>query len=154
MEEQFGQIKKLLEKNGIEYMAREHAPVYTSEDAARIRGEELKTGVKALIFKSKNDFFLALVSGDKKIDTKKLRLMTGDDMHLANPQDVLECTGCEIGSVHPIGNLMKVKYVYADKRIFENEFVNFNAGLHTVSIRMRSKDLKKVVNPEIADYAK
>lgn len=154
MQEQFEQIKNLLDSNSIKYKVSEHAPVYTSEDAARIRGEDVRTGVKALIFKCSEGFILCLIPGDRKIDMKKLKALIKSDAHLASAEEVLEATGCEIGSVHPIGSIMDVDKTYADRRIFDNEYVNFNAGLHTVSIRMRSKDFMKLVKPEVADYAR
>ncbi|MBI2172785.1 MAG: hypothetical protein HYT73_01060 [Candidatus Aenigmarchaeota archaeon] len=153
MQTQFESIKRLLDEKRMKYEVSEHEPVYTSEDAARIRGEDIKTGVKALVFKGKNEFFLALVSGDKKIDMKKLKVIIKSDAHLASPQEVLKVCGCEIGSVHPVGTLMNLK-TYADRRILDNEYVNFNAGLHTASIRMKSRDFLSLVKPEIVDYAK
>ncbi len=153
MQRQFESIKRLLDKKGMEYEVSEHEPVYTSEDAARIRGEDIKTGVKALIFKTKNSFIMCLVPGDRKIDMKKLKAIINSDAHLASPEEVLECTGCEIGSVHPVGTLMSLK-TYADRRIFENEYVNFNAGLHTVSIRMKSSDFMRLISPGVVDYAR
>ncbi|MBI2579737.1 MAG: hypothetical protein HYW27_02440 [Candidatus Aenigmarchaeota archaeon] len=154
MKEQFEGIKRLLDERGLRYEVSEHEPVYTSQDAARIRGEDIRTGVKALIFKTKDSFILCLVPGDRKIDMKKMKAVIKGDAHLANPQEVLECTGCEVGSVHPIGAIMDVGRTYADKRILDNEYVNFNAGLHTASIRMKSKDFMDIVKPEIVDYSR
>ena len=172
MQEQLDEIKRLLDSRGIKYETSEHEPVYTSEDAARIRGEELKTGAKALIFsiskayrnleedpllhrfKAGKEFILCIVPGNMKIDTKKLKeILSCRDVRMATPEEVLRVSGCEIGSVHPIGNIMGLK-TYADRRLFDNEYVNFNAGLHTTSIRMRSKDFLEIVKPEIVDYAR
>jgi len=41
-----------------------------------------------------------------------------------------------------------------DSSILENDMVNFNAGLHTVSIQMRVKDLIKAVRPVVKDFSK
>ena len=154
MQIQFESVKRLLDESGLRYEISEHEPVYTSEDAARIRGEDIRTGAKALIFKSKDSFVLCIVPGDRKIDMKKLKAITRcKDVRMATPEEVLKVSGCEIGSVHPVGTLMGLK-TYADKRIFDNEYVNFNAGLHTASIRMKSRDFVELVKPEIVDYAR
>jgi len=104
---QLRQVKELLDQNGIAYKVSEHSPVYTSEQAAKVRGIELKTGVKALVFKTEQgSFILGLIAADKKMDVKKLAKIVGTrKLELASPQDVLKVTGCEIGSVHPFGNL-------------------------------------------------
>ena len=43
--------------------------------------------------------------------------------------------------------------VYFDKSVVENEVVAFNAGSHTRSIKMKAKDLVRVVNPVIGEFS-
>src|SRR3989344_5988513 len=112
MQEQLDEIKRLLDSRGIKYETSEHEPVYTSEDAARIRGEELKTGAKALIFsiskayrnleedpllhrfKAGKEFILCIVPGNMKIDTKKLNeILSCRDVRMAPPEEVLNVSG-------------------------------------------------------------
>jgi len=152
---EFKSVKALLGRRGIPYEVLEHAPVYTSEHAAKIRGVELKTGVKALVLKSGGgSFIVGLVAADRKIDLKKLALIAGSKkLQLASAQEVLKLTGCEVGSVHPFGNLFGLA-TYMDKSVLENDMVNFNAGLHTVSIEMRAKDLIKAIKPVVVDFSK
>jgi len=147
-------IKRLLDDNGMEYELFEHEPVYTSEQAAKVRGTDLKGGVKALVFKTgEGKFVMGLVTGDKRIDDKKLAKVVGTKkLNLARPEEVFKITGCEIGSVHPFGNLSRLP-TYMDKSILENEKVNFNIGLHHMSMQMAAKDLVKVIKPEICDIS-
>jgi Ala-tRNA(Pro) deacylase len=148
-------IKKLLEENGVEYKLFSHEPVYTSEQASRVRGVELKSGVKALLFKTNdNKFILGLVSADKRIDSSKLAAAAkAEALVLAKPEEVFEETGCKIGSVHPFGNLMNLP-TYMDPGVLENEKVNFNVGMHTMSVQMKSKDLTDIVKPTIVDISR
>jgi len=152
---QLRQVKELLDQNGIAYKVSEHSPVYTSEQAAKVRGIELKTGVKALVFKTEQgSFILGLIAADKKMDVKKLAKIVGTrKLELASPQDVLKVTGCEIGSVHPFGNLFGLP-TYMDPSVLENDSVNFNAGLHTVSVYMKARDLVKAIKPRITEFSK
>ncbi len=147
-------IKKLLDDSQISYVITEHEPVYTSDQAAKVRGLEPKTGVKALILKTgEGSFIEGLVPGDKRIDLEKLAKVVGTKkLQLASPQEVLILTGCEIGSVHPFGNLHKLP-IYLDRSLMENDFVNFNAGLHTVSIQMKAKDLVKAIRPVVESFS-
>jgi Cys-tRNA(Pro) deacylase len=148
-------IKELLDSNGITYEVSEHEPVYTSEQAAKVRGVELKTGVKALVLKTeKGSLVMGLIAADKRIDLKKLaKIARTKKLRLASPQEVLRMTGCEVGSVHPFGNLHRLS-TYLDSSILENNMVNFNAGLHTVSIQMKAKDLVKAIRPVIEVFSK
>ena len=151
---QLQKIKELLDKNNIQYRLLEHEPVYTSEQAAKVRGSKLQEGVKALVLKSDEGIFiLALIAANKKVDLEKLaNIFNSKRLQLAKSEEVLQQTGCEIGSVPPFGNILGLK-TYMDKSVLENDVVEFNAGLHTTSIRMKAKDLASVIEPFIVDLA-
>lgn len=158
MLDEFNEIIHCLDENSVEYKIHEHQPVHHAEEAALVRGFDLHTGVKSLIFKIQhsagNDFILVLVSGDKRVDSQKLKeILKVKNISLASPEEVLEKTGCEIGSCHPFGNLMGMK-TYMDEKILANKTVAFNAGLLTMSITLDPKELVRVVNPEICDLSK
>jgi Ala-tRNA(Pro) deacylase len=141
-------IEKILKDGGFEHEILEHEPVYTSDEAARVRGVELKTGVKAMVLKTpKGGFIIGLCPGDQRLDLKTIaKLESVKKVNLAKPEDVLKITDCEIGSVPPFGHAKKLK-TYMDKDVLKNEWVNFNIGEHTKSAKMRSKDLEKIVEP-------
>jgi len=151
---EFKSVRSLLDRMGIPYEVSEHAPVYTSEEAARVRGVELKTGVKALVLRTeRGDFVLGLIAAHRKIDLKKLAAAVGTrKLQLASSEQVLNLTGCEVGSVHPFGNLFGLA-TYMDRSVLENDMVNFNAGLHTVSIQIRTKDLIRAIKPRVEDFS-
>ncbi|MBI2541479.1 aspartate--tRNA ligase [Candidatus Woesearchaeota archaeon] len=150
----FGRIRDALNKEKIEYEVLEHKPVFTSREAAEVRGTELKQGTKALICKTEEGFIQAVVSGAKELDIEKLQKLTlYKKVEMANAKEVRQVTGCNIGSVPPFGNLFDLK-VYFDKSVVENETVAFNAGQHTKSIKMKLKDLVKVVNPVIGEFSR
>ena len=150
MEKEATRLLEYLERNDVPYTTTEHAPVFTSQQAAATRGVPLKSGVKAIVFKARDAFILALVPADKRIDIKKLALAAATKVRLASPEEVLKATACEIGSVHPFGNLFEMK-VYADPRLIDNDMVNFNAGMHTLSVQMNSVDLIRLICPIVAD---
>jgi len=141
-------VKRILDEAGVEYKLLEHEPVYTSQQAADVRGVDVKTGVKALVVKTYEDkYLMILVRADKRADLERIaRLEKTKKVRLVSAEEVKEQTGCEIGSVPPFGhkNFMKT---YMDEDILKNNEVNFNIGEHTKSIRMKAKDLLKVIDP-------
>ncbi|MBI2657915.1 aspartate--tRNA ligase [Candidatus Woesearchaeota archaeon] len=150
----FGKIRDVLNKEKIEFEVLEHKPVFTSKEAAEVRGTELKQGTKALIVKTEEGFIQAVVSGAKEIDLAKLQKITMfKKVELANAKEVKQATGCNIGSVPPFGNLFNLK-TFFDNSVVENDVVAFNAGQHTKSIKMKAKDLVKVVNPVVEEFSK
>ena len=149
----FDKIIDALNKEKIDYEVMEHKAVYTSKEAAEVRGTELRQGCKALICKTEKGFVQAVVPGDKEINFDKLKkILDVKDIELANAGDVKKVSGCNIGSVPPLGNLFSIK-VYFDKKVSENEIVAFNAGSHMRSIKMKFTDLKQLTNAVIEDFS-
>ncbi|MDO8634295.1 MAG: YbaK/EbsC family protein [archaeon] len=152
---EFEKMVSFLREKNARFELLEHEPVFTSADAARVRGVQASMGVKAIVMKTASGgFVLACVPGDKKVNTKKLSNILGEKrVFLASPPEVLDLTGCEIGSVSPLCAIFGIKTLF-DKSVFENEFVEFNVGLHTHSVRMPSSELKRVIAPQVQGFAK
>lgn len=150
----YKKIIELLEKNKVQYKAIEHEPVYTCEQAAKIRGVSPDSGAKALLIKSKEKYFLILLQGSKKLDSKKLRLQTDiKDFRFATPEEVVATMHCRIGACYPFGNIINLE-TFADTGLSQLEEINFNAGDHSKSIQMSWRDFDKIVCPKIIDIAK
>ena len=150
----FENIRRLLDSKNIKYETLEHEAVYTSEQAAKVRKTELKHGAKALVLKTEKGYIMAVVSADKEIDLEKLKKIAKvSSLNLADAKQVKKTTNCNIGSVPPFGNLFSLE-VYVDKSLLENEIIAFNAGSHTNSIKMKSKDYITAVNPKIESFSK
>ncbi len=150
----FENIKNLLDKNKVPYKLIEHKPVFTSEDAAKIRGSSLSLGAKALIMKADKKSIMIVVPGDKKVDTSTFKkLYQVKDLEMATKEEVKIISGVEVGAVPPFGNLFKIP-LYFDKTIVENEVVFFNAGSHSKSISIKGSDLEKVTKPIVGNFSK
>lgn len=151
-QKEFERIVSLLNKRKVNYELIKHPPVYTSEQAAKARNAKLSEGVKAMVLKTKGNFFiLALLSADKKIDLKKISGFIGKGkLTFASPQEVVDKVDCEIGSVSPLAQLPR----FMDRSVLKQESVEFNIGLHTRSVRMKAKDLIKIIKPELCDFSK
>lgn len=145
-------ILKTFKSHNMEFKHYVHDPVFTSQEAADIRGVELKTGVKALVLKRKKreEYILVLLPADQQANLKLITELDGHRIHLAEPKQVYEITGCTPGSVPPFGHKNVLK-TYISNDVFENEIVNFNIGSHEQSAGIKSEDLK-VLLPEDTTY--
>jgi prolyl-tRNA editing enzyme YbaK/EbsC (Cys-tRNA(Pro) deacylase) len=146
--EEVNKIKEIFARLDLSPEYLEHEPVITSEDAAKTRGFELKQGIKAIVFTNgKNEFVVVDVPADRKVDQKLVATKVGwskGGIRIATPEEVLEQTGCEIGSVPPFGHKNSIAVLY-DYRIFDNEYNAFNIGLRTHSVKVKTEDVKKVL---------
>ncbi|MBI4226418.1 aspartate--tRNA(Asn) ligase [Candidatus Roizmanbacteria bacterium] len=149
----FQKIKKKLDDANIAYEVMKHKPVYTSEDAAKVRGTELKQGAKALIMFADKKPVMLVLPADRKVDMKKFKSEYKiGDLRMATVEEVRKVTGVEIGAVPPFGNIFETP-LYVDSKLGENERISFNAGEHTRSIVMEYKDFEKVAKPIIGDFS-
>ena len=69
VETAFDRVESLLKQHSITFQELRHEPVYTSEEAARIRGTPLASGAKALIVKGEEGFIMFVVPADRKLDS-------------------------------------------------------------------------------------
>ncbi len=139
-------IQKFLKDNSILYNFIEHEPTPTSEDAARVRGTSIHEGAKALILvtsKEKKNY-MAVLPGDMKLDSKKMKKLLGDSFSFEKPEIILEKYGLIIGGIPPFGFLLGIETFY-ENSILENENVSFNCGTRTKSVGMTVKDFQKIV---------
>lgn len=149
-------IKKKLDDEKIPYSILEHSPVFTSEQAALVRGHTkeggMKRGAKAMIIRSEGRFFQFVLPGDRKLDFKKIKtILHSESASLATPEEVEKVIGCAPGAVPPFGTLFGLP-TYVDETLLENQEIDFNAGKHTISVTMKTKDWVKVVEPKVERF--
>lgn len=151
----FDRIRELLDTNGVRYDCKEHPPVFTSPEAAAVRGCELRQGAKSLVLHvDKQRYVLAVIAADRQTDFAALRRRLGaKKVRLASPEEVRKQTGCTVGSVPPFGNIVGLP-MYVDPSLGENEVIAFNPGSHTHSILMRYEDYARLVQAEIVSFAR
>ena len=149
----FERIEELLSARGVAYKVMRHEPVYTSQEAARVRGTPLASGAKALICKGESDFLLIVLPADRKLASGEVRRAKGwRKMRFASEEEVLKLTGLRPGSIPPFGSLFGLATL-CDRRLAENATINFNAGDHSISISMAYADYVRVEGPEIGQFA-
>jgi Ala-tRNA(Pro) deacylase len=149
----FERVEILLKQQGIAFQVLRHEPVYTSEEAARVRGTPLASGAKALICKGGDAFVMFVVPADRKLDSHAVRRAKGwRKLRFATREEVMEMTGLAPGSIPPFGSLFSL-LTLCDERLADNEVINFNAGDHSISVSMRYADYVQVEKPELGKFA-
>src|SRR5260370_23047054 len=66
-------LQNWLKQNGVPFTALRHEPVFTSEQAAAVRGTSLASGAKALVVKAGTQFVLLVLPAHRKLDSRKAR---------------------------------------------------------------------------------
>ena len=146
-------ITQLLDQHNIKYEVKAHAPTPTSEDSAQARNEPLKIGAKAIVAKADSGFIMLVLPGDRKIDSKAVKeLLKARDFRFATREELASLTSLEPGAVPPFGNLFNLPTLM-DKAFLEEEFIAFNAGELTKSIKMKVKDYRALAAPRVEEFS-
>jgi Ala-tRNA(Pro) deacylase len=147
----FERLQARLEEMGVPYNVSHHAPVYTSEEAAAIRGVPLASGAKALVVKAGERFRLLVVPADRKLDSRKARTtLAVKALRFATAEEVEQLTGLRPGSIPPFGSLFHLP-TCCDPALADNPSINFNAGDHAISISLRYTDYLAVEQPQVLE---
>jgi Ala-tRNA(Pro) deacylase len=149
-------IRELLLSAGVVFKEIAHAPTHTSEESARVRGESLAVGAKALLLKTDDAFRLLVLPADRQMDAKKVKQQLAvRSVRFATKEELLELTGLVPGAVPPFGRPVLPFELYGDASIGSVEDkVAFNAGALTTSIVMKASDWKAVARPVEFGFAK
>ena len=147
-------IRDLLDCEGIVYRLLHHEPTYTSEESARVRGEDLRVGGKALLVKTGKVFRLFVLSAAHKFNSSAVKKHFGvKKIRFANREELQEKTGLVPGCVPPFGEPILPLELFVDEFVIANERIAFNAGSLTDSIIMSADDYLKVAKPTVLSFA-
>lgn len=107
-----------------------------------------------IVKKSDGGYALAVLPGRLKIDFSRLASVLGTPkVSLAPVPEAEKIARCSVGSVHPFGNLLNLQ-TYFDRHILDLDFVYFNPGSHTKSIKINTDDLIRLVKPTVTAFAR
>ena len=154
----FNKIKAFLNDHDISFEEKEHEITLTSEDSARIRGDELSAGAKAILYKVQDSFYLFVLAANEKMDTKKIKQYFKEKgtkvkkTRFATEEELREMTGLVPGAVPPFGRPIFNLDLYIDPSLLANVTISFNAGSLTNSIKMSLEDYVKVSGGTVFNF--
>ena len=123
----------------------------TANDAANSLNTEVGSIVKSLLFRNEENFFLCLVSGDKRCSLNKLKkIFNSKDLSMASPDEVKNQTGYTIGGVSPVGHKNKLEILVDE---YLNRFKNLyaDAGHPNCIFKISFDELLNLTNGVVKD---
>lgn len=140
--ELFARFKDL----GIETTTRDHAPVYTVEEARALRGEIPGGHCKNLFLKDdKGNIWLIVCLEEAQVDLKSAPARIGSRrLSFGKPELLKEVLGVEPGSVTPFGlinDTEKRVNVVLDATMMAHELLNYHPLENTATTTIRAADL-------------
>ena len=148
------EVKSHIEENSIngEIIMFKAEQAKTAASAAEHLGCEVAQIAKSIVLKADNPI-LVILSGDMRVDLKKLSEVIGEKAKLASPEYVSEEVGFIIGGVPPMGFDRPVR-ILIDKSIERFSEVFSSGGSRDSILKIDVNELKNVVKGEIVDVSK
>jgi Cys-tRNA(Pro) deacylase len=123
----------------------------TAQDAAKALGCDVGAIVKSLLFKTRDNFTLCLVAGDKRCSLNKLKKIKNiKDISMASPEEVKTQTGYTIGGVSPVGHLNKFE-IFIDKSLERFNELFAAAGHPNCVFKINFKNIQKITDGKVED---
>src|SRR5208283_485505 len=123
-------LVRYLTEAGVSFRQLHHEPTPTSADAARVRGEPIGSGAKALLLKADDQFRVFVLPGDRRLDSASVKRQLGvDRLRFASKEELLAQTGLVPGAMPPFGQPVLPFELVAEETIGQiYPTVAFNAG--------------------------
>jgi Cys-tRNA(Pro) deacylase len=149
-------LEEYLKKNGVEarfFKFEEHT--MTVDAAVSRLGVNRERIVKSILFIDHAGLpVLGIVSGDKMVDEKKLAMACGvKKVRRANPAEVKEFTGYEVGAVPPVGHKNQIR-TFIDRKVMSFEKVIGGGGKINMLLEMSPAEIKRLTNGEVVDISR
>jgi len=146
-------LEAWLREEGARYRLLEHAPAFTSAEAARVRGTPPEAGAKGLVLLAADKPVQVVLPGSRRVDNARVRALLGTrTLRFATPEELLALTGCGPGAVPPFGNLFGLP-VLVDEALAAREEIAFNAGSNDVSMVMATADFLRLSGARVERLA-
>ncbi len=129
---------------------------HTAQEAADAVGCQLGQIVKTLFFMAEGRPTMALVAGDRQVDTSALAELVGvgrKRLKMGTPEEVRATTGYEVGGVAPVGWPHPSDTV-ADESLQRFEEIWAAAGAPNAVFPANTGDLVRAINAQWARIAK
>ncbi len=147
-------LTRALDAAGVAYELLPHAHTESAATEAEALGLSAADVAKTLVVTIPDGYARAVVPGDCRIDTHKLRELLGGgkkQVHLATEDDLRrDYPDFELGAVPPLGGA-RHDLVLVDRRVAERDAIVMEAGSHEQSLRLKPADLVRAADAQVAD---
>lgn len=132
--------------------------ILTFEDTSTVAKAAASLGVtpgeiaKSLLFKTKDEFIMVIMAGDKRLDNRKFKDAFQSKAKMPEVEEVLSVTGHPVGGVCPFG-LKQAIPIYLDQSLQAYEYVFPAAGATNSAVKLKVDELQNITAALWVDVA-
>ncbi len=156
--EAYQRLITLLDGGGARYRVIEHEPEGRTEVVSAYRGHPVEYAAKCLVVmvkigKRASKYFLAVVSGDARVDLQALkRLAGGTYVAFASTDKAEALAGSVSGTILPFSFHPDLELI-VDPGLLTHPEIFFNAGRLDRSLALDTRDYRRLAGPRILPIA-
>lgn len=146
-------VKRYLDGHGVNYRLHVvNGPTMTAQDAATQLHVPLETIIKSILFTDeKQTPILAILTGDKRADRKKLASVVGaSKVRIGTPEATKEFAGFEVGVMPPVAHKNRIMTVI-DQKVMSFNRVYGGSGTTEALMEIDPRDIARLTDAKIAD---
>ena len=154
MDDAYGNLVAFLDRHGAAYRLIDHPPEGQTDKVSELRGHPVRAAAKCIILivklgRKTTRFVLAVVPGDARVDTSKIRALLGATYVGFASTDVAErLAGSVAGTVLPFAFHPDLTLI-ADPSLQDHDEIFFNAARLDRSIALRAADYFTLAKPRL-----
>ena len=145
-------LQELLDTGRFVYQHHVHPSAFTASETAESVHIPSSEMAKTVIVNADGLLRMVVLPANRMLDLRHLQYTTRSaNIRLAKESEFRnEFPKCEVGAMPPVGSLYGLP-VFCDVQLEGNEFIEFNAGTHSDTVRMAFADFKRLANPTMTD---
>lgn len=149
-------LREVLEAQKIPYTVHSHPTAYTAQEIAALEHVRGHAFAKVVMVKADGRLIMLVLPADHRVDFARLKSSLGAKEAALAPEAEFKdlFPGSEVGAMPPFGTLYGIAvYMAPVWSPEEDRDIIFNAGSHTLTVRMALRDYLAVVKPATADFS-
>jgi Ala-tRNA(Pro) deacylase len=147
-------LEAYLREHHVQFEVLEHPVAYTAQEVAAREHVSGWTVAKVVMVVADGALRMLVLPAPERVDHAKAKAVLGvGSVRLAREEEFATVFGdCEVGAMPPFGHLYSIP-TCVDTDLARAERITFQAGSHTLTIRMRYEDYARLVRPTVADLS-
>jgi Ala-tRNA(Pro) deacylase len=136
-------LQRYLDEVNADYDLVEHQPTKSSMETAKASSVPAERVVKAVLLDTDDEYLLAVLPSDRRVELSELRSELGHKPRLASEDEIKSLfNDCDVGALPPAGYGITT---IIDDAIDQQPDVYFEAGDHASLVHMKHDDFSRLM---------
>lgn len=147
-------LRAFLDDHDIRYVSIGHSPAFTAQELAARVHVPGRAFLKSVMIRADGKHYQVVLTANQRLDLDRVREFLGvEDLRLESEDEFRNVfPDCELGAMPPFGNLYGIP-VIAERALWDDDVVAFNAGNHRYVVQMDFDDYVRLARPIRAHVA-